>query len=293
MNNTKLKISVVIPVLNGEKTLERCLVSVLKQNFDDYEIIIVDNNSTDKTKEIIDQVLKKSAKLIYIFESKPGRANARNAGVAAARGEIIAMIDADCLAPSDWLKKIAEPIINDGESVVAGFEKDVINNYWSNRRQEADWRFMNAKINNGYINHLDTKNFAIKADLLKRLRFNPALLAGEDWDLYLRLRKENIKIKFLPELLVGHGHESSFSELFASQFVRGKYLVSILNIYRHDPSFKEILKNDESARSQKIMNFILFIPWAIWQFIAKPLEAPYSVTADLAWKCGIILAKFK
>lgn len=293
MNNTKLKISVVVPVRNGDKTLEQCLVSVLNQNFYDYEIIIVDNGSTDKTKEIIDQFLKKSAKLVYVFEPKPGRANARNAGMAAASGEIIAMIDADCLAPSDWLKKISAPIISGKESVVTGFEKDAVNNYWSSRRQEADWRFMNAKTNNGYINHLDTKNFAIKTALLKRLRFNPALLAGEDWDLYLRLRKENIKIKFLPEVLVGHCHESSFSELFSSQFIRGEYLVLILNIYRHDFSFKEILRNDESARSAEIMNFILFIPWAIWQFISKPIEAPYNVTADLAWKCGIISALLK
>lgn len=293
MNNNKVKISLIIPVYNGEKYLAACLDSVLGQDFFDYEVILVDNNSNDKTKEIIEGFINKSDKFLYIFEKERGRARARNAGLNIAGGEIIAMIDSDCVASSDWLKKISAPIINGEELVVLGFEKDIVNNYWSRMRQKADWRFMKSKINNGYINHLDTKNFAIKADLLKRLRFNPELLAGEDWDLYLRLRIENIRIKFLPDLFVEHNHNSSFFDLFRNQFVRGKYLALILNIYRGDSKFTEILRNDESARSYRFSNFILFIPWAIWQFISKPLEAPYNVTADFAWKCGIISAKFK
>ena len=293
MNNNKPKISFIIPVYNGEKTLAACLDSVLKQDFSDCEVIIVDNNSTDKTKENIARFLKQSEKFSYVFESNRGRANARNAGVDAARGEIIAMIDADCIAPTDWLKKISEPIISGEESVVSGFENDAIGNYWSRMRQVADWNFIKSKINDGYIDHLDTKNFAIKADILKRLRFNSGLSAYEDWDLFLRLKKENIKIKFLADLLVTHHHDASFSELFANQFIRGKCAVLIIKTYREDIRFAEIFKNDESARSYKIRNFILFIPWAIWQFILKPIEAPYNVTADLAWKCGIISAKFK
>ena len=293
MISSKPKISLIIPVYNGEKTLVACLNSVLAQDFSDYEVIIVDNNSNDKTKEIIVSFLKKSDKFSYVFEINRGRANARNAGVEVASGEIIAMIDADCKAPSNWLAKISEPIILEGESVVSGFEKDAVGNYWSKMRQVADWQFIESKINKGYINHLDTKNFAIKSDILKRLRFNSELLAYEDWDLYLRLKKENIKIKFLPELLVEHCHDSSFLELFFSQYMRGKCLALILNIYHNNPEFKEILEADESARSFKIRNFILFIPWAIWQFISRPLEAPYNVTADLAWKCGIVSALFK
>lgn len=293
MNSYKPKISFIIPVYNGEKTLAPCLESVLDQDFSDFEVIVVDNNSNDKTKEIIMSFLERSDKFSYVFESKRGRANARNAGISVVNGEIIAMIDADCIAPPDWLNKILEPIIKGNELVVSGFEKDAIGNYWSRMRQTADWRFTESKVYNGYINHLDTKNFAIKADILKRFRFNSELLTGEDWDLYLRLRKENIRIKFLPELLVEHCHDSSFLELFSNQFIRGKCLVLILDTYQNDLQIKQIFKDDESANSYKIMNFILFIPWVFWQFISKPIQALYNVTADLAWKCGIISGLFK
>jgi glycosyltransferase involved in cell wall biosynthesis len=291
MLNKLPKVSVIIPVFNGEKTLTECLASVTQQDFLDYEIIVVNNNSTDNTKKIIDSFLNKTDKLVYVFESKQGRGSARNAGVDVARGEIIVMMDADCIAPLDWLSKIIQPILAGKELVVSGFQKDAIGNYWSNMRQEDDWRFIQSKIKDGYVDHLDTKNFAIKSSLLKKLRFNSQLPAYEDWDLFLRLKNEGIKIKFLPDLLVSHSHDSSLVELFKTQFHRGKSATDIFDFYRQDKNFQGLLKNDESASSFRLRNFLFFIPWATWQFIFKTKEAPYRVVADLAWKIGIIAAK--
>ena len=294
MKNNNLKISVVIPVLNGAKTLEQCLFSIIKQDYPNYEIIIVDNGSTDKTKDIIDRFIKISDKIIYIFESKRGRGSARNTGIALASGEIIAMTDADCLVPSGWLSSLTKPICEEGELVVFGFEKDAVLNYWSKIRQAEDWRSINMALEGNYANRLDTKNFAAEALLLKKFAFHSQLLTNEDWDLFIRLKLAGIKVRFLPELLVSHYHDASFRELVATQFLRGKTAALTIGFYRDNSEFKKMFKNDENIKSFRLRNFIFFIPWVLAKLIFSPFQAPYLIVADLAWKIGgLTISKFK
>lgn len=290
INNIRPKISVIIPVLNEGEVLSACLASVASQNYEDYEIIVVDNGSTDDTPEIIENFAKTADRIVHISESQRGRSNARNAGIAAARGEIIAMTDADCVVPADWLSRLVQPIIDGQAPAASGFENDAIGNYWSKMRQEEDWRFLQAKIKDGYINHVDTKNFAIKADLLKDLEFDPRLTAYEDWDLFIRLKKKGVSIMFLPEVRVAHRHDASLKELLATQFSRGQGVIAIIKKYRPDAEFQKLFKDDASALSGKARNFWLFIPWVGWQLISDPKRAPYRVAADLAWKLGMISA---
>ena len=99
----KPTISVVVPAFNEEKYLPRCLLSLKRQTYPPLEIIVVDNNSQDKTAKVAQ---KFGAKVI--FEKKQGIAHARDAGFNAARGEIIARTDADGFVPPFWLEKIAK-----------------------------------------------------------------------------------------------------------------------------------------------------------------------------------------
>lgn len=86
------QVSVVIPVYNREKFLKRAIDSVLAQTFDDFEIIVVDDGSTDGTPELL-QCYKDQ--IITIRQENAGAAAARNAGIAAARGEFLAFLDSD------------------------------------------------------------------------------------------------------------------------------------------------------------------------------------------------------
>ena len=82
-------VSIVIPVLNGEKTIKNCLTSILNQSYKDYEIIVVDNNSTDKTKEIA----RKYTRLV--FNKGPERSVQRNFGIDKGKGKYALYLDAD------------------------------------------------------------------------------------------------------------------------------------------------------------------------------------------------------
>lgn len=96
-----MKISVVIPAYNEEKYIEKCLQSVLDQKEKPDEIIVVDNNCTDKTVEIAQKL---GARIVK--EKKQGMIFARNTGFNAAKYEILAKTDADAIVPHDWISRI-------------------------------------------------------------------------------------------------------------------------------------------------------------------------------------------
>jgi len=103
-----MKISVVIPVYNEEKYIKNCLDSLMNQEEKPNEIIVVDNNCTDKTISIV----KKFKDITVIQEKNQGMIPARNAGYNCASGEIIARCDADSLLPSNWIKRIKKDFEN-------------------------------------------------------------------------------------------------------------------------------------------------------------------------------------
>lgn len=96
-----MKVSIVIPAYNEEKIIKKALDSVINQVEAAEEIIVVDNNSTDKTAEIAKKLGVK-----VVREEKQGMTPARNRGFNTAKYDIIARIDADVVVPPDWVKRI-------------------------------------------------------------------------------------------------------------------------------------------------------------------------------------------
>jgi len=105
-----MDISIILCTYNRSQYLGQMLDNLLSLKSDasfDHEIIIVDNNSKDKTKEIIGSFIHKSNRIRYVFEPKQGTSNARNAGIAHAKGAILAFTDDDVVVDNDWLLNIA------------------------------------------------------------------------------------------------------------------------------------------------------------------------------------------
>ena len=104
-------ITVVISTYNRCEILPAAIESVLNQEASDmsYELIVVDNNSTDSTKQVIDSFISRGhSNLRYVFEPKQGLSHGRNAGITNARGAIIVFFDDDVRAQSDWLSNIKQ-----------------------------------------------------------------------------------------------------------------------------------------------------------------------------------------
>ena len=98
--------SICIPAYNRARTILRTLESVKKQSFDDYEVLIVDDGSTDDTKETVGSYLKENSledKFLYFFKENGGKHSALNLGIEKARGVFFMILDSD-----DWLADDAE-----------------------------------------------------------------------------------------------------------------------------------------------------------------------------------------
>ena len=93
-----MKLSVVIPVYNVEKYLQECVDSVLNQTLKEFELIAVDDGSTDHSGAILDEYQEKDSRITVIHKENGGLSSARNAGLDIAKGEWIAFVDSD-----DWV----------------------------------------------------------------------------------------------------------------------------------------------------------------------------------------------
>ncbi|WP_044932237.1 glycosyltransferase [Butyrivibrio sp. AC2005] len=94
------QLSIILPIYNVENYLERCISSIEKQDFTDYEVIFVDDGSTDSSGRLADELSKRFTNSIVIHKENGGLSSARNAGLEKANGEYVFMIDSD-----DWLEQ--------------------------------------------------------------------------------------------------------------------------------------------------------------------------------------------
>ncbi len=116
-----MKVSIIIPTYNEEKVIRDCLESLDQQTFKDIEVIVVDDGSTDNTKELIAGV-----KLLTQQHKGPGEA--RNLGAKEAKGEILVFVDADMTFDKDFIKDLVDPIIK-GESKGTFSKEEYVSNY--------------------------------------------------------------------------------------------------------------------------------------------------------------------
>ncbi|MBR5027214.1 glycosyltransferase [Candidatus Saccharibacteria bacterium] len=117
------KVSVIIAAYNVERFISKCVDSVLAQTFSDYEIILIDDGSTDQTPEICDRLAKKSKKITVIHQPNQGLSEVRNRGIRNSTGEYIALIDGDDYVSVDFLEKLMDAITkNKAEIAGCGFK---------------------------------------------------------------------------------------------------------------------------------------------------------------------------
>ncbi len=108
-----MDISVVVATYNRSHLLDKAIQALLNQKTSglEYEIIVVDNNSTDQTEETINSYVKHDSRVRYIFEKRQGVAYGRNAGISAAQADLIAFCDDDVCVTEDWVQKIFEAFV--------------------------------------------------------------------------------------------------------------------------------------------------------------------------------------
>jgi glycosyltransferase involved in cell wall biosynthesis len=278
-------ISIIVPVYNAKKTLEHCLLSLSQQTYENYEIIVVDNNSNDNSKEIIERFFNKNINIHYIFEGIRSRGAARNTGIKNTKGTIIAMTDSDCVVPNNWIETLTYPIINLNENITQGNEKDLIRNYWTNLQQEANANFLISKT--PYIDHLDTKNVAFNKEVITNIGlFNPIIKDLEDFELKIRLKKHGLKVYSVMSSVVEHSHAQTFPQIFKRRLSQGFWSVFIYNLHKNNPDIKE----EELLKANNPLYFFGFFVWIFTVlFNDGPKKFYFELCTGVAWRIGILL----
>ncbi len=130
-------ISVIVPVLDREKTIGRCIESVLNQSYDNFELIIIDDGSVDRTLELCEAYRAKDDRINIYPSTKLGVAFSRNDGLDAAKGKYIAFLDSDDYIEPDYLQKLYEAVTSDNyEMAMCLFtevfgDKQIVNDYFN------------------------------------------------------------------------------------------------------------------------------------------------------------------
>ena len=115
-----IEVSVIVPVYNVEKFIRQCLLSVERQTYRDYELIIIDDGSTDQSGAICDQYAQTHRNVTVIHQDNQGLSAARNNGVRIAKGDYISFIDSDDYVSPDYLTYLVDQIEKTGADIAIG-----------------------------------------------------------------------------------------------------------------------------------------------------------------------------
>ena len=232
------KVSVVVASYNGNRTLKTCLESLQKLNYPDYEIILVDDGSTDSTPQIANTF----PKVQYIrHEMNLGLSSARNSGIHAARGEIIAFTDSDCRADEDWLYFLVNDLTDSdfvgigGPNLLPPEDSSLATAVMASPGGPS-----HVMLTDSRAEHIPGCNMAFYRWALTEINgFDPVFRkAGDDVDICWRLEQAGHKIGFSPSAFVWHYRRSTVGAYLRQQHGYGE--AEALLVRKHPEYFNSL-----------------------------------------------------
>jgi glycosyltransferase involved in cell wall biosynthesis len=219
-------ISFIIPVLNGELYVARCIDHILEEMNSNDEIVVVDNGSTDDTVRIVEQYPK--VRLLIIPEVTI--ATLRNRGADIAKGDVLAFIDSDCLVCDGW-RKAVEAVLSDNRIAVTGSICDVPSSgtwiekaWWSLRRYKRR------------VNYIASANLVMRHETFNEVAgFDEELITDEDTEICSRIRELGYCIMEDPGVRVIHlGNAKTFRDFVKKEKWHATSILSTMSGQRVD-----------------------------------------------------------
>jgi glycosyltransferase involved in cell wall biosynthesis len=223
--------SVIVPTYNRLESLKRTIDSLVELDFRDYELIIVNDGSTDGTDNYLG-CLSSEAKIHFLNQTNLGPAAARNAGLSEASGQYIAYTDDDCVVPRHWLRRFHQVFEEKGADILGGVVKNCVkNNQYSEISQEITNHFVRTLGGDGRSTpFLTSNNIAYRATAIRGAggfddRFRVA--GGEERALNSRIIAGAGLSLLLSDLVVEHYHTLGARGFIRQQlnYGRGSYLL--------------------------------------------------------------------
>ncbi len=232
------KVSVVVATYQGERTLGACLDSLQRLDYPNYEVILVDDGSTDSTPQV---VMAHPGVRYFRHEKNLGLSVARNTGIAAATGEIIAFTDSDCRADSEWLYYLVSDLLNSefagmgGPNLLPPEDSIVASAVMASPGGPA-----HVMLTDRQAEHIPGCNMAFYKWALSQIGgFDPIFhKAGDDVDICWRLQQAGLKIGFSPSAFVWHYRRSTVADYLKQQHGYGE--AEALLVRKHPECFNSL-----------------------------------------------------
>ena len=243
--------SMIVPAYNAEKTLGECLNALQKQDFsEEFEILVVDDGSTDKTAEIAKNFSKKNKKIKLIRQRNSGPAAARNRGAKQAKGEIIVFLDSDCISEKNWLEEMLKPF---SDKKVVG-----VQGAYKSRQKEIIAQFGQLEIEQRYekmqkqksIDWIGSYSAAYRKEIfLQEKGFDEGFLtsSGEDPDLSYTLSEKGNRLVFNPKAVVFHYHPSTIWK-----YLKTKYYRAVWRVRLYKKHSKKVIEDSYTPQELKL-----------------------------------------
>jgi len=220
-NHTFLpKVSVVVPVYNGETDLPALISCLQAQTYPQTQVeyLLVNNNSSDRTTAILQAATANCAITIHPLTETQIQSSyaARNTGISAASGEIIAFTDADCRPQPQWLCALIQPFVQQDVVMVAGeivaLPGTTLLEQYADREETLSQKHTLA---HNFLPYAQTANLAIRRHVFTEVGlFRPYLNTGGDADICWRIQQQNLgRWQFAPDAIVQHRHRTTLKEL--------------------------------------------------------------------------------
>ena len=272
MINKNYAVSVIIPVFNSSRTLELSLKSIFESDYPDFEVIVVDDGSTDNSVKIANKFPCKVIKK----EANTGAADARNIGAKKAKYSILFFTDSDCIVKKDTISKIVSSF-NENFEVVAGiYSKQPYNK--SNIFSAYHSLFAYYNYCNSSVALFGTQCAAIKKNLFWKLGgFDSSVKGATVEDLKFQYKLQSIECKYHinKDAWVLHNSRDSLSSLLKSYYKRSKFATKLLlRMKKVMPTKHGYIVNYPTMLSYltlfiiiSSLFLILFNPFFIWVFL--------------------------
>ena len=209
VNMNREKISVVVPVYNAEAYLEKCLNSILGQTYENLEIILVNDGSTDRSAEIIENYKNKDPRIVVINKENGGVSSARNRGIDVATGKFIIFVDADDYIENNMFETLEEDLFKNNVDIsMCGYRNVDVNGNILYESKPMDEKYFDAATFKRYLfksdyfrDHIWNKLFRLEIIKEHNIRFNEDIHIKENVLFLLDFSKYAFRYSFGNEML--------------------------------------------------------------------------------------------
>ncbi len=194
------RFSIVVPTYNRARLITKAIDTVVAQTFADWELIIVDDGSTDNTKEVVEKYLVQDKRIKYIYQKNAERCAARNNGIENSSGEYICFLDSDDYFLPDRLK-LLDVAISERENPISMFYTGILFDSGKSFHKKTGTRNTSTNIFDFLLSaSIGTPQACVHRTIFLQEKFNPKFHVGEDRELWIRIAR-NFPILFLDNQL--------------------------------------------------------------------------------------------